>query len=53
MKDDPRRMEQFKAKRALVVLIFFKNLTFLCSLGKFLLIENFFSVLIQSPLLNG
>jgi hypothetical protein len=34
-------------------LTFFKNLTFLCSLGKFLLIENFSSILIKSPLLNG
>jgi hypothetical protein len=57
MKDDSRGMGQFQAKRGHrgggFSLKFFKNLTFRCSLGKFLLTENFSSIVIKSPLLNG
>jgi hypothetical protein len=57
MKDESHGMGQFEAKRRHkghnFFLKFFKNLTFLCSLGKFLIIENFSSILMKSLLLNG
>jgi hypothetical protein len=57
MKDDSPDAGQLKGKKKYkkhnLFLKFFKNLTFVCSLGKFLIIENFSFLLIKNSSLDG